>query len=744
MATDQSVDLAMDPTVVNGTQETGLGQEPQLPSTSTALDVVCGPLLNYRYMSDTTSDTPVWHGSILIVTAPGPRDPELTLRCIGAVGDSTSTDGEADQSEQFRGERLYEDPKKAFFRFKINVLIQAYEARWEYTIPGMTLQNGNTNPHMVFAVPSRQQSMRIMFHSCNGFSVGTDMPTFSGPNGVLWKDVLRMHQDQPFHVMIGGGDQIYQDGVRVEGPLNMWSNMANPHKRREYPFGEQMRLECDEYYYNNYIDWYGKDPFRHANAQIPQINIWDDHDIIDGFGSYTDHFMRCSVFRGIGGVAHKYYMLFQHHIAPPKSTFTTDSAKTMHGEKPSDPVQLENTFVLEETGSDPCYIIGQKPGPYVEQRSRNIYCQLGARVAFAGIDARTERTRHQINYPETYKQFFDYVSNELSKNKDIKHLIMLLGVPIAYPRLQWLENIISSPIIGPIRFLNRRFGFAGGLFNKFDGQVDLLDDLDDHYTARHHKGERRDLIHILQNLAKQHNVRITMLSGDVHLAAIGRFYSNPGLSIPAERDWRYMPNIISSAITNKPPPPAVANLLARRNKVHRLDRETDETMLELFDHDPGQGPKANGDGPDSNEGKCLPFRSGKANNCTMPSRNYAIIAESHAPGAAAPPPNPTAAGAAAPTADGEIEATGVPRQNTTNGGQIKNPRRPIHAGEASAGMSHPAASGLDKTGLCGPYGLDITLRVEIDSKNAEGITDGYGFSIPALDATEVPLETKVG
>lgn len=53
------------------------------------------------------------------------------------------------------------------------------------------------------------------------------------------------------------------------------------------------------------------------------MNIWDDHDIIDGFGSYVNEFMKCDVFKGIGGVAHKYYMLFQHHLPPPPSTYTS-------------------------------------------------------------------------------------------------------------------------------------------------------------------------------------------------------------------------------------------------------------------------------------------------------------------------------------------------------------------------------------------------------------------------------------
>jgi hypothetical protein len=49
----------------------------------------------------------------------------------------------------------------------------------------------------------------------------------------------------------------------------------------------------------------------------------DNFQIIDGFGSYVDDFMQCDVFRGIGGTAHKYYMLFQHHLPPPASTYTS-------------------------------------------------------------------------------------------------------------------------------------------------------------------------------------------------------------------------------------------------------------------------------------------------------------------------------------------------------------------------------------------------------------------------------------
>lgn len=302
----------------------GVGDGPQVMSTSQELEVQCGPLLNYRRMSSVESGSPIWHGTVLVVTNPGQRQPELRLRCLGPSSDGTRdnglnalVDGETNvsydgyssghRSRTFQGVKLYEDPGKGFWRFEIDLPFQDFEAKWEYEIPGMrqlSATGGIQGPSRVFNVPSTSQSMRILFHSCNGFSVGTDVDAWNGP--ALWNDVLRMHHRQPFHVMIGGGDQIYNDGVRVDGPLQQWTNIGNPKRRREFPFNEELRAKCDQYYFDNYIRWYNTEPFRTANGQIPQLNIWDDHDIIDGFGSYTDRFMQCAVFRGVGGVAHKY------------------------------------------------------------------------------------------------------------------------------------------------------------------------------------------------------------------------------------------------------------------------------------------------------------------------------------------------------------------------------------------------------------------------------------------------------
>jgi PhoD related phosphatase len=638
----------------------------------------------------------VWHGTVLIVTRPCKHIPQLEL--------APANQGATAQKQKIEGLKLYADPQSTFWRFSLKVPLGNVETKWQYTIHNLDFRReDSTGPSRNFYVPSAQESMRIMFHSCNGFSVGTDEDFWSGP--AVWNDVLRTHEKRPFHVMIGGGDQIYNDNIRTEGPLKEWTAIKNPAKRRHHKFPEDLRARCDKFYFENYVRWYRTEPFATANAAIAQINIWDDHDIIDGFGSYTDGFMRCDVFRGIGGVSLKYYCLFQHHTAPPRSTYTTDAPETMKagldGSAGYDPRQMENSYVYKRTADDPSWIVGKQPGPYVEERSRSLYMRLGKHIAFCGIDARTERTRHQVNYPETYDQIFHRLHSEVAASHgDIKHLILLLGVPIAYPRLAWLENIFASPLIAPIKLLNKRFGFGGGFFNSFDGEVDLLDDLDDHYTAKYHKAERKALILRLQEFSKQFSVRVTILGGDVHLAACGRFYSMPKLNMEAAHDPRFMTNIISSAITNKPPPKAVANLLARRNKIHHLhDGSTDETLLKLFNKQPGGI-----------------MKSAEFNQCTMPSRNYACITE--VPGST-------------PETNGHTNAISnvpaLPHDGSDRLDRGRDGHSPLHSGEEGAGTDHPAADGVNTQGGI-PGGLNVSIRVEIDNRNRDGQCQGYGFS----------------
>lgn len=153
-------------------------------------DVAVGPLLNYRRMEEEW-----WVGSVLVVTRGGGTKVEGLFR----PGLRLREGGGGGEGEEVEGVCLYSDPRCTFWRFDLRVRMGGEEKRWEYELPGLRF-HCRVKPRVnSFWVPAREESMRIMFHSCNGFSVGTDEEAYNGP--ALWKDVMRRHGEVPFHVM---------------------------------------------------------------------------------------------------------------------------------------------------------------------------------------------------------------------------------------------------------------------------------------------------------------------------------------------------------------------------------------------------------------------------------------------------------------------------------------------------------------------------------------------------------------
>ncbi len=183
-------------------------------------------------------------------------------------------DGErSGRAREVRGVRLHADRGHTFWRFNLAVELGADQRRVAYRI--------NRGPAVGFWVPARGQTMNIMFHSCNGFSLSVNPDQFSGPDP-LWRDVLNTHQTRPFHVMIGGGDQLYNDAVmRNTNLFQEWLAMKNPERKYSASFSTEMQLELEEYYLNRYCMWFSQGLFGMAASQIPMVNMWDDHDIID-------------------------------------------------------------------------------------------------------------------------------------------------------------------------------------------------------------------------------------------------------------------------------------------------------------------------------------------------------------------------------------------------------------------------------------------------------------------------------
>ncbi|CAN6653439.1 hypothetical protein TRVA0_026S01596 [Trichomonascus vanleenenianus] len=628
---------SLDPRVIEGPSANCPRSTPRgvLP-----LNITCGPLLRYVGMNDLAPNT--WRGSIMIVTRDDSsdysRDPVLALAC--------ATGQDAPKLAEVPAKAIHKEQGVTFWRFDLSVAMAEVQQSVSYMI------NSDETGRYTFYVPAADETMNVMFYSCNGFSYGVDPSEFQGR---MWNDVLKHHGERPFHVMLGGGDQIYCDAIKAVSPtVKKWSTEKNPITKHGMEFTEEVEKEIDSFYLWHYIQWYGFGYWEGAHgstrqvdlpsamAQIPMINVFDDHDIIDGFGSYHDHTMRVPIFNGIGNCAFKYYLLFQHQLS-----------------------------LTESLAAEPAYVVGTKPGPYIRQQPRSVYARLGKSMAFYGLDCRTERSHEEIVTPGHYKQMFDRLRQEVADSQSqIRHLLLMLGVPIAYPRMVWLENILTSRVMEPVKVLAKHGPFRG-LMNDFDGSIEILDDLDDHWCAKHHKKERNWLVEELLAFARDTKVRVTILSGDVHLAAIGRFYTKNRL--PAEQDPNMMLNIISSAIVNSPPSNKLADFLNKRNKIHHLTHEIDEDMVKIFTHDV-DGTKRN-------------------NMRLLPRRNWCSIAQQ------------------ADSAQNSARRAG-PMFGTTGANHIDNEDEPTYADAADS--------------------LSIVLHMEKDQHVESGETMPYRILVPAL------------
>ncbi|CUM62797.1 uncharacterized protein PRCAT00000355001 [Priceomyces carsonii] len=563
---------------INKGSAENIPDKPPIEDPVGGVDVRCGPIL--RLAGTHEAGQTNYRGSLMIVAKDCNDIPKITYKSGPSIkGEGSEEFGKG----EFPGTKYYEEEGNSFFRYDIDLSLLEYEQKIEYYI------NSYFKQSFRFFVPSKDQSMNVVSFSCNGFSLGAGTADFPSS---LWFDVLKKHKDIHYHVMLGGGDQIYADAIKIHSKsLQRWLKETSSSKKRKMTTNESDLKEFLHFYLNHYLAWFGQGHWVGTNgktlqtvfpltmSQIPSINIYDDHDIIDGFGSYSDSTMSQSFLKSIGNTAYKYYMLFQHQMNPEEKLHLTD----------------------------PSWILGKTNGPFINEKSHSTFSRLGKEVAVLGLDCRTERKINEVITPSTYNIVFARLEEELNKAPDVKHLLVMLGVPIFYPRLVWLEWLLNSAILKPFRELAIKGIINKGLVNEFDGGVEVLDDLDDHWCSKNHKRERNFLVQKLINFGASRGVRITILSGDVHLCCIGRIKSkvhhhpeahiilkspeelkkhNASVLEHPENDARLIFNVISSAIVNAPPPDAMATLLNKRSKIHHFSIDCDEDIVPIFQKNP--------------------------------------------------------------------------------------------------------------------------------------------------------------
>jgi len=370
-----------------------------------------------------------------------------------------------------------------------------------YALHGMDSQIprillGQDRPYTFRTMPNKRKlPFSFGFYSCH-------MPykdSFFGNTNVvnleMWDyfhSVLSEHHKNDLRFVIGGGDQVYVDGVNS---LNIW-NFLHKVARKE---DGNLLPELDSmksWYRDIYRGYWGFANVQAVHSSYPNYMTWDDHELKDGWGSYKisdgsdDELNEIFDWQSKGLTRNEALEL----IARMKTAGFKIYEEYQHAHNPDTPSgQFDYELELAESAF---YFLDSRSSRDINKRSRRVLGQ------------------------GQYRRFN-----------------------------QWLErlDVNRTPfvfIISAVPVMHLNIVLANADANVLADLADLQDDLRDSWEHGLHDSERKGLLKALFSASKK-GFRICILSGDVHTSAAFKMLD--------EQNGSVIYQLTSSAITyNKP------------------------------------------------------------------------------------------------------------------------------------------------------------------------------------------------
>ena len=412
-------------------------------------------------------------------------------------------------------------------------LSQSVVWRWDFSLPQTASEQAVSYQldgiTYGFAVPAKGAIPVLAYASCNGFSDPKLMKQVAQKNA-LWSRMARLHAGTdtvrerrfgPQHILLLGGDQIYSDTLWHDLPsIAAWCDQ-NWSLRAKASFTKTMQTELQGFFENLYLSRWAQPEVRAMMAAVPSVMMWDDHDIFDGWGSYPKEQHNCPVYQGIFGVATDYFKLFQLQATdvPPPATLPGQA-------------HFSNAYRIGGLG---LLVLDMRSERSPRNDDRQRFCP--------------DQVLSETSWAAVYRW--------LDAQTDLQHLLIMSSIPVVHPSFEALEKMLA--------FL--------------PGQQELEDDLRDHWTSHSHREERLRFIHRLLRLSAEKSCRVTLLSGDVHVAAVGVIESDRNDVAP---NARVINQLTSSGIVH-PAPVATARYFLEQacKQVETIDRGVSAKMLEF-------------------------------------------------------------------------------------------------------------------------------------------------------------------
>ena len=245
--------------------------------------------------------------------------------------------------------------------------------------------------------PVPGERLRIAFTACNGRE--TDQPGDDDPvRNANWRQLLAEHREAPFNLLLQGGDQLYADGVwAAVSVLQRWRAAGAPARIRP----DRATLEAiRDHYFRLYCWLWGQADLAPVLARIPSLMMWDDHDLVDGWGSHLPGLQLAPMFQAVGQAAREHFALFQQAMG------------------------------LDEL---PAGFGGEAPGHFGRSH------RLGS-VGLVVPDLRSQRTPEQVMNEHGWA----WLGEQLTGMADCKQLLLLSTVPLLNIDLSALERALVA------------------------------------------------------------------------------------------------------------------------------------------------------------------------------------------------------------------------------------------------------------------------------------------------------------
>jgi hypothetical protein len=527
-----------------------------------------GPILSYRGI-ERDGGIVRWKVSVLIGVAHGAAKPVLLI----------------DGVQGPEGLTLADRAGVNVLRYDLSVTLGAAERRVRYGFQGLERS-------WDFTAPCAELHVRSAYVSCNGTHSSEEQKREQCSENV-WHDLVVNHDFtlapsaevdkqrywhlsrgrgtdvQRFHVMLMGGDQIYFDAIWEKVPeLAAWSRLSQD-QQLAYPVTEDLASDIRHYYFQLYRErWLGTcyagwtiQPATFgcadAMARIPTVMMWDDHDIFDGYGSYSQEKQECAVVQTIFRAAREAFWVFQlqHPLTLLPALAKADGLAVKDA-----PNMAPIPWAVRLAG-DPLAL------PLLDGQPGFSYPLDLGRVQALVLDLRTERSRTQILGEATWQAAQGWLARPAPGPQPVHHLLVLASVPVAHPKFAPLEDWLD-------------------VFDSEHVTRSLNDDVRDHWSHEDHEAERLRLTRVLLDAAAKRRLHVSIVSGDVHVAAWGRLYRKDAAGQPDAT----IDQLTSSGVVNSMPGGfgglvlmAGLNRLAR--KVQELDAGHACKMMKFPAHD---------------------------------------------------------------------------------------------------------------------------------------------------------------